>query len=388
MKANIVVGLLFGDEGKGRTISWLVEQNKDKNQIVVRFSGGQQAGHNVVHKNVGHIFSNFGSGTLQGCETYYTKHCTLYPNTIQVEANHLYRKTNKQHKVIAHPLTMITTPYDIIYNRITEMKNHHGSVGLGVGATMKRNIETPYKLYAIDILYPNLFKEKLNKIKNYYENLVGGLAFSSQCESKINEIDFKKEIERYCDTFDKNIIINDESMLSLYDVIHFEGSQGIMLDMDHGIFPHVTYGNTTSKNAIEVCKNIGVDDIDMYYVTRCYQTRHGNGWMSNENKDFQLVNNQHEINKKNFYQGKFRLGEFDLKLINQAYLIDKIYSGYLTKDNMVVTCLDQRPNFELDVNKIVNHMMINNIYQSYSPNTNDMKMLYSDEMATESLSDS
>jgi hypothetical protein len=68
--------------------------------------------------------------------------------------------------------------------------------------------------------------------------------------------------------------------------------------------------------------------------------------------------------EKNFYQGKFRLGEFDLKLINQAYLIDKIYSGYLTKDNMVVTCLDQRPNFELDVNKIVNHMMINNIYQS------------------------
>lgn len=377
MKANIVVGLLFGDEGKGRTISWLVEQNKPSRQIVVRFSGGQQAGHNVVYDGMSHIFSNFGAGTLQDCETYFTEHCTVYPNTLQVEANHLFHKSQKRHHVILHPKTMITTPYDVIYNRITEMKQHHGSVGLGVGATMKRNIETPYKLYAIDILYPQLFKEKVKQISKYYSNLLGGLTFSNLCVSKINDIDFKKEIERFNDTFDKNILINDYSVLKEYDIVNFEGSQGVLLDMDHGVFPNVTYGNTTSKNAIQVCKTVGIDDIDMYYVTRCYQTRHGNGWMSNEIDDMNLINNQHEINRKNFWQGKFRTGEFDLKLINQAYLIDKIYSSEAPKNNLVLTCTDQRPEFKLtgkDRTSVHVHMGIDNLYESFSPNTNDVRL--------------
>lgn len=375
MKANIVIGLQFGDEGKGKTISWLTENHKNKKQIVVRFSGGQQAGHTVIHDGVKHIFSNFGSGCLHDIETYYTQHCTIYPVTLENESKVLYSKTNKHHNIIVHPLTMITTPYDIIYNRVNEMKNRHGSVGLGVGATMKRNIETPYKLYAIDILHRGLFMEKLKQISRYYSNLLGGLEFSNLCVSKLGDINFKYEIDRFYSLFDKNIMINDYSMLQDYDVINFEGSQGVLLDMDHGIFPNVTYGNTTSKNAMEICKRLNIDNINMYYITRCYQTRHGNGWMSSENPNITLVNNENEINVQNDWQGNFRIGDFDIKLVNQAYLIDKIYSENRTVDNLVITCIDQIPDFNMNLEIFYNHMRLKNIYKSFSPNTKDIQMI-------------
>lgn len=376
MEANIVCGTQWGDEGKGRVVSWLINQNTS-DKIVVRYSGGHQAGHTVIHNGVKHIFSNFGSGCLQGVKTYFSEHCTVYPNTLYNESKVLEAKTNKRHGIIVHPLTMITTPYDVIYNRVTEMRNRHGSVGIGVGATMKRNIDTPYKLYAIDILYPELFKEKLKQIYRYYSNILGDLEFSNLCVSKLGDLDFKYEIEKFHDIFTQNITIDDYSSLILYQEIIFEGSQGIMLDMDHGIFPNVTYGNTTTKNAIKICNEIGCETVNNYYVTRCYQTRHGNGWMSNQS-EIKLINNHEEINVQNQWQGNFRVGEFDLKLFNHAYLIDKIYNKFFNTDNVVVTCVDQRPdlNFKEEYGKIIKkHPTIKNIYESFSPNTQDIRLI-------------
>ena len=80
---KIVIGLGYGDEGKGRTVDYLCSQNP--NSIVVRFSGGQQAGHTVMTNGIKHIFSNYGAGTLQGCPTYISEHATIYPLTMLME---------------------------------------------------------------------------------------------------------------------------------------------------------------------------------------------------------------------------------------------------------------------------------------------------------------
>lgn len=380
MKANIVIGLQFGDEGKGRTVSWLIEENPLP-KIVIRFSGGQQAGHTVIHNGIKHIFSNFASGELQNCQTYVTEHCTIYPNTLDVESNVLYEKTNRHHKIIAHPMAMITTPYDVLSNRINESKYRHGSVGLGVGATMKRNNETPYKLRVIDTLHPGLFKQKVEKIKEYYENIHGKLNIETHLSLESFNMNFKKEVERFYDLFDKNIVIDNYSKLfSGYESLIFEGSQGILLDMDHGIFPNVTYGNTTSKNAIEVIKKLGIDDVNIFYVSRCYQTRHGNGWMSNEDENFKLINNENEINVSNDWQGNFRCGEIDANLINYAYLVDKIYSSEIyTVDNLVITCIDQLEKDKFSwktINDIRNHISFNKIYGFDSPETKTQFKLF------------
>ena len=72
MKINsmAVIGLGFGDEGKGKVVSCLSLQHNTK-PLIVRFCGGQQAGHHVIHKTFDHVFSNFSSGTMLGCPTYW-----------------------------------------------------------------------------------------------------------------------------------------------------------------------------------------------------------------------------------------------------------------------------------------------------------------------------
>jgi len=73
-----VIGLGFGDCGKGMVTSYLCSQTE--NPVVVRFSGGHQAGHTVYHKNgEGHICSNFGAGVLQGVPTFWSDKCTVDP---------------------------------------------------------------------------------------------------------------------------------------------------------------------------------------------------------------------------------------------------------------------------------------------------------------------
>jgi adenylosuccinate synthase len=73
-----VIGLQFGDEGKGKVTSILARKYDCS---VVRYSGGQQAGHRVVSKESGseHIFASFGSGTLSGRPTIWSKYCTINP---------------------------------------------------------------------------------------------------------------------------------------------------------------------------------------------------------------------------------------------------------------------------------------------------------------------
>lgn len=351
MKAQIVVGFGFGDEGKGITTDFLCSQNE--NSLVVRFSGGQQCGHNVCIGEINHVHSNFGSGTLRGLPSFFSEHCTFYPVTMFNEFFVLQKKGISP-KLYLHPLTKLTTPYDVIANRILERKNNHGSCGLGIGTTMKRD-ESGYKLHAVDLENVKLLKIKLDEVREYYEKFI---EISGKDKEWLDE-----ELENFF-TFLLHLPINisDYELMNKFPNLIFEGSQGIMLDQNHGIFPHVTFANTTSKNAIEICDRFGIENREIFYVTRCYSTRHGVGWMPNENK-IELQNNEAEINVYNEHQKDFRIGEIDYDLLNYALKVDEIYSRNIEK-NLVITCLDQRDNFRFDYAKLKTKFI--NIYESRS----------------------
>lgn len=323
MKApKIVIGLGYGDEGKGRTVDFLCSQQPDA--TVVRFSGGQQCGHTVMDGEIKHVFSNFGSGSFRGCPTYFSEHTTIYPTTLLREYKILKDKGISPVLYI-HPLASVTTPFDVLANRNCEKNLSHGSCGLGVGKTMHRQISSPYKLYAIDLLHPHKCVDKLEKIAEWY-----GINYS--------------EHKDYVDKFISALIhfkwnIQDYSYLLGKELI-FEGSQGVLLDMDHGVFPHVTYANTTSKNAIEICKWLSLTRCDVYGVTRTYHTRHGNGPFNNAPVDIEP--SKDETNVFNEYQGKFKLGQLDTSLLNHAIEVDKVYSNQLNRMfTLVVTHTDE-----------------------------------------------
>lgn len=365
MNAKIIIDSGFGDSGKGITTDFLCKKNL-LNSIVIRFSGGQQAGHNVKIGKISHIHSNYGSGALRGAPSYYSEHCTIYPVTLYNEREILLPKLPidvLEPKLYYHPLVRITTPADVAYNRLTEKKLEHGSCGLGVAATMKRNDISGYKLFGIDLLHPEILYEKLRGIYWYYRGLIQDIDINN-----FNNL-FEKEILQFNRAIEElHFEIMSYNFLKKYNNLIFEGSQGIMLDMNHGIFPNVTYANTTSKNAIEICKKLEIDDIEIFYVTRCYQTRHGAGWMSNETP-IQLINTEDEINVYNDWQKNFRIGEIDYNLLNHAHSIDNIYSGNVKK-SLMVTCLDQRPGFEFDINKL--DTKFTNFYTSHSADSKDI----------------
>lgn len=375
MKGKIVIGLLWGDEGKGISTDYLYEQAEGERKIVVRFSGGQQAGHNVCKGDLKHIHSSFGAGTLAGAPTYLTEHTAMYPIAMYREYKVLKEKGINP-SIFINPKANVSTPYDIEYNRITERIKRHGSCGMGVAATMKRNIETGYKLYAVDLTNVDVYKAKLVNIEEYYFNLLRTQGFSIEEIAEYHN-NCVSEMIYFHNAVDKiPFFIKGYDYLKGFNDIIFEGSQGVLLDMDHGFFPNVTYANTTSKNAIEVCDKIGCKDIEIYYITRCYQTRHGNGWMSNNDK-VELINTEEEINVDNEWQNNLRIGEIDYDLINYAIKVDSIYSDNVRdyRKALVVTCLDQRPGFKVDYDKIKygDGYSFDKIYESYSPDSKDFK---------------
>ena len=327
--ANIVLGLLYGDEGKGQVTDYFAERYSSVAfglPIIVRFSGGQQAGHTVHRDGKRHTFSSYGSGGLIGCPTYITEHCTVYMPNLLREAGSL-DDLNPHHRMIIHPLANLTTPYDIAYNRMSERLRgnaHHGSCGLGVGATIGRNEEPGAKLFMVDTLNTTVFLRKLGNVADYYLAKLQGmgrekLIFDEELHKLDSMVDY---VSACCTSYDPaHIAIRGYEFLYQKPHLIFEGSQGILLDMDHGVFPYVTRTSTTSKNALEVCRKLNVNYINISYVSRSYITRHGNdGVIGTAIPGF-----TDESNPDNDWQGKIRAYPLDFKLMRYAIEIDKSY---------------------------------------------------------------
>jgi adenylosuccinate synthase len=350
-KVSIVIGALYGDEGKGSFVNYLCSQTIKP--LVIRFNGGHQVGHTVVNNDgTKHVFSNFGSGTLQNTPTYWSEYCTVSPVGIQKEGR-ILNELGIEPELYLNANAMVTTPFDILQNHKLEASNNHGSVGVGFGTTIQRN-EDNYRLYVRDLQYSKIRDEKLKLIINNYYNL----PFNPACayQNKETRKIYDNFIAACDDLIGRYEIINDLKSHGLYnhDMI-FEGAQGIMLDKNYGFFPHVTRSNTTSKNALEIIKTIPLNvDINTYYITRAYQTRHGNGYMTNEGSDISYIkNNPKETNVEGF-QGEFRKSILDLDVLNYAISCDKYHNpDMFSKKKLVITCLDQVPeNIPITVNGV------------------------------------
>ena len=137
MKAIITVGLGFGDEGKGATVDYLTRSLKA--DLVVRYCGGAQAGHNVqLPDGRRHTFSQFGAGTLAGARTYLGPKMIINPATLVPEAEHLQSLgvSSPMKSLTTHPDCLLATTYHVAMNRLREFArgtNRHGSCGLGIG---------------------------------------------------------------------------------------------------------------------------------------------------------------------------------------------------------------------------------------------------------------
>jgi len=361
---NIVLGSLFGDEGKGNSVQWLCKRalEEGKNPLVIRFSGGAQAGHRVVNETDEHICSLFGSGVLLGIPTYLNENVYIDPVSLKREYEILVNKGFKP-KLYINKKCRIVTPYDKIADFGDENVQKHGTTGCGIHGTFVRynEAEHPQGMYALLLNKYRLIYYKsdeltfLDIVKKYYE---------TKHHKKI--VIEKKDIDNFenaCSWFydntnmqlkninrDNDIIFVDDMPLKYdnFDTLIFEGSQGLLLDMDNGFMPHCT----PSKVGLNGIDEKYLNKANVYLVMRSYLTRHGNGFNP---KDEEVVRKNYKnlFEASNFDhgpQGRFKIGLLEHRLIRDAFVrhkLDNYYRLYDCKFNVIITHMDCVNNDQL-----------------------------------------
>lgn len=304
-RARAVIGANFGDEGKGLVTDYLCAQGTG---MVVRFNGGAQAGHTVVTpEGKRHVFNHFGSGTFCGVPTFLSQFFICNPISFLRELSELV-KLGMSPTVYAHPNCLVTTFADMIINqRIEDDRgiNRHGSCGLGINETSTRSEVPELKITMSDLWNGASLETKLAEICGKYAEYRTGTMIAKP-DAMI------EEFSRECSIFAN--LVHPLGIGQCPDPV-FEGAQGLLLDQDNKqFFPHVTRSHTGMHNVRILCAQAGISDVDIYYVSRTYLTRHGAGPLPGENKAMGFDDDTNHLHP---YQGPLRFAPLDVRWLNK-----------------------------------------------------------------------
>jgi adenylosuccinate synthase len=272
-----------------------------------------------VNNGIEHICSSFGSGVLLGVPTAYTEDFYFDPICFMNE----YKVLKEKGIIPVYSLPKsckVVTPVDTIVGIDNPKVRKDGTCGKGIYETFKRQQDTAWNYAVNGCSYG---------AKAYYNNAV-----------YYHDYDPGKD---YREAFINSFIEADEKSLAPidirdFDVVIFEGSQGLLLDMDKGFYPHVT----PSRTGLDDIEDRYLNDAEVYLVTRAYLTRHGNGYTPIKPLTFDL-SSKHETNVNNEFQGEFKTGALEIPLLNQAWqrhCMDNLVKRFNLAINLVVTHLD------------------------------------------------
>lgn len=330
MRARAVIGANFGDEGKGLFTDFLCA--KQGAGMVVRFNGGAQAGHTVVTpEGVRHVFGHFGSGTLAGVPTFLSQFFVCNPLMFFTELETLIN-LRVEPVIYAHPDCRVTTFADMWINQqIEDAKGdkRHGSVGLGFNETIMRSGVPELKITMADIWNSIDLRPRLRQICTTYARFRTG-------KSVPNPEAMIEAFVKRCETFAE--IVNPLGIAQCKEPV-FEGAQGLLLDMDNKqFFPHLTRSKTGLHNVGILCGQAGIDQIDAYYISRTYLTRHGAGPLPGEDPALRYAD---DTNVEHPYQGRIRFAPLDMPSLYRRVGDDADPHKNATS-NIVLTHCDQR----------------------------------------------
>lgn len=362
IKATVVIGANYGDEGKGQT----VHAFSDASSCVVRFNGGAQAGHTVVDGNLRHVFHQMGSGSMRGASTFLSKEYIVNPFIHPYERN--FFPTNR---IYVDERCRLSTLTDIVINQMVEdhRQKRHGSCGMGINETITRHSSRTQLEFRH--IRDKDFPEKLEHIWN-----VDG-------PDRLTELGFPELIPAYFKTLTRDMIkasVHDSDamfrdvitvcglteMTVMCEDLVFEGAQGLLLsERQMQWYPHLTRSDTGIGNVVTLLNELTPADypelVDVQYVTRPYLTRHGAGPLRREIHQEPFASVVDETNVPNPFQGTIRYALLDVDEL-MHFLDDDIQRGSRNIENTLrVTCWDQLPEFV--------HFFYNNTLQAATPET-------------------
>ena len=264
-----VIGLQWGDEGKGKIVDFLSE----KFDLVARYQGGNNAGHTVIVKDITYKLNLIPSGVIRGKNCFLGQGIVLDPEHFIKEYEQICEKISNPKIYLSSNVPLIL-PYhkqlDKINESILSGEDKIGTTAKGIGPAYQDKVgRKSIKLY--DLKSTDKVVEKLKNIKKFYDPVLNAYQ-----EEPIN-------IEQYLSILDSfytkiGTLIVDNSFIKKnfnQNNILFEGAQGALLDLDHGSYPFVTSSNTISSN-IMIGSGLQVD-YQTVGIFKAYATRVGNG---------------------------------------------------------------------------------------------------------------
>lgn len=339
MSATVIIGAQWGDEGKGR-ITDLVAKNMD---MVVRFQGGDNAGHTVVYKDEEFKLHLIPSGILYKDVTCVIGNgVVINPQVLLEELEGLNARNIDHSKLKISYNAHLIMPYHIVLDKAFEQvlgKSKIGTTHKGIGPCYADKASRS-GIRVQDLLDLKIFKQKLEealKIKNDVIQKIYGL--EALGFEKIYE-DYKgyaEVIREYID--DTPALINDA--LDKNKNVLFEGAQGSLLDIDHGTYPYVTSSSTISGGAC-IGTGIGPKRIEhVLGVAKAYTTRVGSGPFPTEEKSPTGDYIRKKGNEYGTTTGRpRRCGWFDPLILKYSIMLNNIDSLSLTKID-VLTGIDK-----------------------------------------------
>lgn len=272
-KLDVVLGLQWGDEGKGKIVDVLA----GRYPAVARFQGGPNAGHSLHFDGKNFVVRSIPSGIFrEGSTNIIGSGVVLDPITLREEcANVEKMNINPKEKLFISKKANLILPTHRLLDAAYEAAAGKGKIGStlkGIGPTYTDKISR-HGLRVGDILAPD-FKERFEKLKARHIQLLSDLHF--KCDPEKDEAEWMSAIEFLkgfnlidCEYF-VNKWLENKPMLA-------EGAQGSMLDIDYGSYPFVTSSSTTVGG---VCTGLGVAPSKIghvYGIFKAYCTRVGSG---------------------------------------------------------------------------------------------------------------
>ncbi len=368
MNSTLVIGSQFGDEGKGKIVDYLAE----KADCVVRYQGGNNAGHTVVVN--GKIFKLhlLPSGTIRKKNSFIGAGVALDPRVLKQEIASLEKEGIKVNLHI-DPRCHIVLPYHNIIDIGKEEALKEKNIG-----TTRRGMGPCYSDRASrigirfdDLVAEKRFKEKLDWNFPYYVDLckkVLGKTFDFTQEEVFQEyVSLGKEFKKYLT--DVSIAVNN--CLDKGKNVLFEGAQGTLLDNDFGTYPFVTSSHPTSGAATT---GVGVAPQKLKTVigiVKAYTTRVGAGPFPTELKGEEANTLRNAGNEFGTTTGRpRRVGWLDLPLLRLSNRLNGFTELTITKLDVLsgMKKLFIADSYTLEGNKVFEFPYANHLVEKVTPN--------------------
>ena len=324
-----VIGTQWGDEGKGKIVDWL----SSKADVVVRFQGGNNAGHTLVIGDKTYKLNLLPSGIISGKSCIIGNGVVLDPWALFDEIQKLSNQgitINKDNLKIAENICLILPLHKII-DELNEKSRGEKIIG-----TTKKGIGPAYEdkvgrrsIRLCDLEDNELLKKKIASLVSFYKLK---LDFN---EIEIDELNLYKSLKGINEKI-KFFAAPTWKILNKFGeenkTILFEGAQGSLLDIDFGTYPYVTSSNT-SAGQIFAGTGFGIkENHKVFGITKAYTTRVGSGPFPTELEDdigdF-LIDKGKEFGTVT--KRKRRCGWFDANLVSQSVKISGVNEIVLTK---------------------------------------------------------